>query len=221
MKTVTIYGVKYPVVQGVTDVPDMYYYDKELHEEPLDTKQPKLFCMMEDDTLVGVYTNHTIYIIIAIIAVVTALIVGGIYLYNYLNKPQPLGGTMIKTDTFSNDVVMFNAMPQCNGKEIDIRFTNGKTPATISIKGDEIITQTVTVEAGGTLATIPAKVKDGVTATEAVLSVAADGVTQDYPILIEVPANLNRNGGGLFISEEDLITADDDPFKNEVILNDK
>ena len=222
MKTVVIYGVKYQIVRGVTEVPDCYYYDKELHDEPLGSKLPQEFCIMDDGTLVGVYSNSKLILIAVLILVVAGLIAGGIVIWNNLHRPKQLGGTMVKTDSFRNDVVLFNAMPQCDGKQVDIRFTNGKVPATISIKGDDIVSQTITVAENESVATIPVKVKDGVAVAEAELTVETENEKHVYPIVVEIPAALNKYGGGagLAISDEDLITPQDNPFGGEVILHD-
>ena len=214
MKTVKIYGEAYEVISEVDEMPVQYWYAKSLHDEPLENKTPTGYCYMEDGSLIGLYSNKKFVKILIIIFAVAAVTLIGINVYNRFFVPQQIGGTMMKVDTLNSDVVAFNAIPQCNGKEIDLRFINGKTAAKVSVSGDGIKTKVVDVEPGAEVVTFPVEVKTKLDTVEATLTVNVNGNTTTYPIIIEIPDNNKSADDGTDLG----LTPADHPFAGEGIL---
>jgi len=217
MKTVNIYGQIYTVSPTCKKDPDLYWYDNNLTEVPLPNQKPSGYVKMVDNAIVAVYSKKPVFAIIGAVIAVAVLICGIFTVKTFFLRKVNSEGTMIKVDTLNNNTVAFNAIAACNGKDIDIRFTNGNAASTISIAGEGIVTSNVTVEPGESLTTIPVKVTTGADTVEATLTINTAGSMYTYPIIIECLQNMNTMGGDTGTITKGL-SSEDHPFDEEYVF---
>ena len=216
MKETKIYGVSYPVHSSCKREPDLYWYSNNLNEEPLEGYTPSGYCKIEDGSIVAIYNVKKgmakfIFIPIALVL----LIVAGVTIFIRHNTTKALEGTMLKVDTLNNNVITFNAIAAFDGSNVDIRFGNGKSPATIHLEGAGITSQPVQVQANSNATTIPIEFSGVANTTEAILYVETNGNTYTYPVIIEI---FNNPTGGDSIESGQGLTSADNPFGGEEIL---
>lgn len=219
MAKISIYGQKYTIVKDTSVIPDTYYYRGEFYQEPLEGMMHSGYVTYDDGSIIGVYTGGVkkLFVIIGIVAAVAVMAVGVAFLIPLLHKKtEPFSGTMMKTVSDHDNIINFNGIPQSNGVNLDIRFTNGDKPSTIQIVGDTCESLPVELKAGEQVSSIPIINKTKSTVGEATLVVTTNGNTYEYPIIVEMPFNdtLSNNSG-------DYLSNDDSPFKGESLILEK
>ena len=169
--------------------PQAFFYNKGLQEEPLLEVEPTGYIRYIDGSIVGVYKTKSKLPVIISLLILIALAVFGLW-YLLLRNNAPYTGTFITTKMQDGNVVSFDGMPMYDGSNCKIFFTNGKKPAVVTLSGNGIEAQEITLEPNQQLSDYEAFITSDVNAVEATLCVTSeDGTKAEYPILIEIPAN--------------------------------
>lgn len=192
MKTFKIYGEAYPLSPTTREPADGYAAKNELRDE-----QPKGrivgYVTMEDGSIIECYKKFPIALIL--IPLILIIIAGiGVAVYFYFGQPKDVEvfNTLIKIGD-DNNVVTYSGFPSVREGALKIEFTNGDYPATILVEGEGIETHETSVEPGAYVESIPCQFTTEEGLVEATITIKTETSTQSFPILVELPDNLNGN----------------------------
>jgi len=191
LKKYKIYGSAYGLTDEAPDAIDSYAVGGELvDDEPTGTLLG--YAEMEDGSIVACYKKKSMLMFLPLglllIAVAGALVY--FLILPMFEKEVAVGGTMLQTDVGTN-IVTFNGIMSVSDGTVDVRFVNGNKPATIQIKGDGVVSDTVSVEAGDSVDNIPITVTTDRSVVEVTITVNSDGTNSTFNALVEVPDNNN------------------------------
>lgn len=189
MKQYKIYGVSYELGDTAEDAIDSYAYKGELFDE-----EPSGifvgYVTMEDGSVVACYKKKSklLAIILLIVALAAITVAAYEFVLPMFQKEVAIGGTMLQVDTGTN-VVVFNGIMQCSDGQIDVRFVNGKTPATIQVSGDGVETQEYSVDPEESVEFIPVTITTNRSVVEVKVRINSDGTVSEFNALAEIPDN--------------------------------
>lgn len=192
MKKYKIYGTPYVVMPTTKEPADSYAYRGKLVD---DIPKGKVigYVTMDDGSVIEVYKKFPIAVILVpLLLLILAVAAFLVYLLVAQPKDVAIGGDFIKIGD-DNNIVTYNGVPSVRDGNLSIQYTNGDYPATIKVEGEGVVSQEVPVEAGQFIDVIPCKftTEDGV--VEATITVKTSTSTQSFPIVVEIPDNLNGN----------------------------
>ena len=215
-ETVKIYGIKYKVFKNYEKEPDLYYYRNELSDEPLEDIALYGYVQMEDGSVVGIYKQRKtiILIILGSLAGVALITAAALLIFNIKYKPE-VTGTYVKINSSGSNVIAFNGIASYDGESVFIQFSNGDVDSTISIEGEGITSQPVTVKKNTSIDSIPISYTSSKRVVEAMLKVESKGKIFNYPIVVEA-----RDDAHQFETIEGYpgVSPEDHPFDNEEIF---
>lgn len=190
VKTVKIYGEKYDLHPSTSKPVDAYFKGK-LSDNPFGGKVIG-YCTMEDGSIVEVY-KHLNPLVIIIPVIVLLLIAGGVTSFLLLQpKDLNISGFPIKQGNDQN-IVTYNGFMALTDNQLNVNFQNGSEPATVTVSGDGIETQTINVEPEQFLASIPATFTTDSGVVNATITITTPTSTQENNCVIEIPANNTPN----------------------------
>ena len=206
MKTFKIYNVAYPLAESTSEPYDCYGYKNQLVD---DLPKGKMvgYVRMEDGSVVECYKkfNMAIILIPMLLAILT-LIGIVIYLFYFQPKDVKLPGNIVKVGEDVN-IVTYNGYMAVHDGNLSIKFTNGDYPCTVQVVGEGLESKPTNLGPGEYLETVPAQfvTEDGV--IEATIVITTETSKQEFPVIVEVPDNLNGNDSlqgleGYFEGEE-------------------
>lgn len=206
MKTFKIYGVNYPLEESSSEPCDCYGFRNQLVD---DVPGGKLvgYVRMEDGSVVECYKKFNILTILIPI-IIALLAIAGIVVFLLFFQPKDvkLPGNIVKVGDDKN-VVTYNGYMGIADGSLSIKFTNGNYPCTVQVKGEGFESKPVSLQPGEYLESVPAQfvTEDGV--IEATIVIQTDTSTQEFPVIVEIPDNLNDNDSvegleGYFEKEE-------------------
>lgn len=191
MKTYKIYGSVYELTDVVSDAIDSYAIHGELvEEEPAGVLVG--YAEMEDGSVVACYKRKNMILPILLLLIIVAAIGAIVYFFilPMFEEEVAVGGTMLQTDVGSN-VVTFNGIMQASDGMVDVRFVNGNKPATISVSGEGVVSDTVSVDAGDSIDSIPVTLDTNRSVVEVTVTINSDGTDSTFNALVEIPDNNN------------------------------
>lgn len=192
MKAFKIYGTKYPLEQTTSAPADCYGYKGELVD---DLPKGKMvgYVAMEDESIIECYKKfNPLVIILPILLVLVLAGLGLVYLLYFQPKDVVLSSTFIKLGV-DNNVVTYNGYIPCQDNLLYVDFQNGAYPATISVQGDGIEAASYSIEPDIYVETIPATFTTDEGVVEATLTIKTETSTATFPVVVEIPDNLNDN----------------------------
>ena len=206
MKTFKIYGIDYPL-EETTSVPcDSYGFKNQLTD---DLPRGKMvgYVHMEDGSVIECYKKFNIMIIL--LPILLVLLVGAVifcYLWFFQPKDVELPGDIVKVGT-DNNIVKYNGYMAVKDGSLSIKFTNGDYPCTVQVVGEGLESKPTTLEPGQYLESVPAQFTTEYGVIEANIIITTDTSKQEFPVVVEVPDNLNGNDNregleGYFEGEE-------------------
>lgn len=198
VKYYKIYGEQYELMPMSSEPTDVWAKKGKLFDDPPRGKVVG-YVTMDDGSVVECHAASKLWIVIA--AVLLLLLgVGGFVAYLFFGQPKDVAllGDIVKIGS-DNNVVMYNGVPAIRDDKLSIQFTNGDYPATILVEGEGIETHETHVEPSEFVDSVPCKftTEDGL--VEATITIKTETSTQTFPIVVEIPANMNANdvNGGL------------------------
>ncbi|MCM1234398.1 MAG: hypothetical protein NC489_30220 [Ruminococcus flavefaciens] len=192
MQSFKIYGTKY-TLNPTSKVPaDTYAIKGQLAD---DQPKGKLvgYVTMEDGSVVECYKKKKLFLIlIPIILLIVGLAGGAVYLFLIQPKDVVILGDIIKIGS-DNNIVTYNGFPSVRDGQLSIQFTNGDYPATIQIEGDGVKSKTIQVMPAEFVDFVPCEFTTEEGVVEATITIKTETSTQAFPIIVEIPDNLNAN----------------------------
>ncbi len=210
MKNFKIYNQKYPLTPKAPDRIDCFAVQGEVvYDEPEEGKFVG-YTVLEDGSNVACYhvSNRVPLLIVSIVLTLCLCVFLGYLLYAQ-EMNVAVGDTILKIRQ-SNDVVVFNGMPSIDPETstVNLQFVNGDVEATVTLSGEGITSEPVTLEPGETLFDYPVSVDTEQSVVEALLTIETASDKATYEILVEIPENMNYGAEGY-----------NGYFANEVILH--
>lgn len=192
MKTFKIYGEKYKLKDHTKEPCITYAFKNQLTDDKPKGKMVG-YVVMEDGSVVECYKRFNIWIILIPLLL---LILGAGALFAYLFYFQPkdivILGNRIQLQE-DNLIVTYNGFPSVRSNEISVQFQNGSYPAKIKVEGEGIETSVINVEPDAFVNTIPCKFTTEEGVVEATFTIVTETSEQSFPIVVEIPENLNAN----------------------------
>lgn len=171
------------------------------------------YITMDDGSIVECYNPKPTAIIIGIIAAILVVVVGVIIYFLFLQPkdvviPGNDGVPVTIKQGDDNNIVSYNGFTSLKNDSIDINFQNGDYACTITVSGDGIESQSVHLEPGEFIASIPVTYTTDNGLVAATLTIITDTSTSNQEFVIEIPENNTPN------SPENVL---DDYWKGEFI----
>lgn len=187
-----IYGTPYELMQTTSEPADTWAKKGKLLDD-----QPKGkvlgYVTMDDGSVVECYKSSKLWLLLVLLFLLLAA-AGGYVAYLMFAQPKDVAllGDIIKIGN-DNNVVTYNGFPSVRDDKLSIQYTNGDYPATILVEGAGIETHETSVEPNVFLDSIPCKftTEDGL--VEATITIKTATSTQSFPIVVELPDNMNAN----------------------------
>lgn len=206
MKSFKIYDTVYELKPQPSAPPECYGFKNELVYE-----EPRAKCVgyakMEDGTVVACYKKSKLWIPI-LICLILGLISAGVIIWLFVLQPKDVQfmGTKVKQGD-DNNVVQYEGFMTLQGDQLGVDFTNGDYPARITVKGEGIETETVTVQPNQHITTIGVKKTTNDALQQATIVIETETSKQEFPVMVEAPEFLNENDSlegmsGFFHGEE-------------------
>lgn len=192
MKNYKIYGAPYPLMPTTTEPPDGYSIKGELLDEPPKGKIIG-YVTTADGSVIECYKKFPV--VLMLLPLLLLLLGGGgfvAYLMFFQPKDVAFMGDIIKVGS-DNNIVTYNGFPSIREGAASIQFTNGDYPATIKLEGKGIKSKTINVEPAQFVDSIPCEFTTDEGVVEATFTIQTETSTQSFPIVIEIPDNLNGN----------------------------
>lgn len=193
MKTYKIYGTKYPL-NATTSVPaDAFALKGQICDDPPNRGKVIGFVTMDDGSVIECYKKFNVLIII-IPMLLLFLGIGGFlaWLFLFQEKDVSFMGDLVKQGTDTN-VVTYSGFPSVHDNMLEIQFQNGELPAKIIVSGDGIETTVTDIEPNQFVGSIPITVSSTEGLVEAFINIRTASSEQSFPIVVELPQNLNGN----------------------------
>lgn len=206
MSTFKIYGESHELTAQPSAPVECYAIKDEIvYEVP----KGKLvgYTTLDDGTVVACYKKSKIWVpILVLLLVLLFLGAGAIWLFVLQPKDVEFMGTKVKQGE-DNNVVSYEGFMTLQGDQLTVDFTNGDYPARITVQGDGIETETVTVEPNQHITTIGVKKTTNDALQQANIIIETETSRQEFPIMVEAPEFLNENDtlegmSGFFHGEE-------------------
>ena len=192
MKTFKIYGEKYELLKSTAEPCITYAFRNELVDD-----MPKGKCVgyviMDDGSVVECYKKFNIWVILIPLLLI-ALGVGAFFVYLFYFQPKDIKilGTTIQLQE-DNLVVTYNGFPSIKDNEVSVQFQNGSYPAKIILEGEGIETHTINVAPDAYVDSIPCRFTTDEGIVEATFTIITETSEQSFPVVVEIPSNLNGN----------------------------
>lgn len=190
MKTFKVYGVKYPLHPTTKVPPVSYAYKNELVDDVPKGKSVG-YITMEDSSVIECYKKFNIWIVLLPLLLIL-IGVGAFFAYLFFCQPKDIVilGNRIQIEE-DNLIVTYNGFPSIEDNQLSIQYQNGSYPATILIEGEGIETHTTNVAEDMFVDSIPCKFTTDAGVVEATITIKTATSTQTFPIVVEIPDNLN------------------------------
>lgn len=193
MKTFKLYGTKYPMNSTTGRPADAFGYKNEILDDPPDKGKLVGYVTMEDGSIIECWQKFNVLFIILPLLIILCGLAGFVYWLFFIQKKDvKFMGDIVEVSHDTN-VVTYSGFPSARNGELRIQFQNGEVPAKIIVSGDGISTTVTDVEAGAFVDSIPVTVDSSEALIEAQISVKTASSEQSFPIVVEVPENLNGN----------------------------
>lgn len=191
MKTYKIYSAVYPLDETTSVAPDAYAIKGELVDDPPKGKKVG-YVTMRDGSIIECYTKFNPLVVIIPLAII-AIAAASLFVYFYFFQPKDVvvgedDSFIIKQGT-DNNVVTYNGFMALRNGSLSVDFTNGDYPCTISVSGNSIDCDPVTVQPGEHVDSIPATYNTESGVVNATLTITTDTSTTDENVVIEIPDN--------------------------------
>lgn len=192
MKTFKIYGVDYKLSETTNTPCDSYGFRNQLQDE---LPKGKLvgYVRMEDGSVIECYKKFNMAIIL--VPLLLLVLAGGCfvgYLYYFQPKDFALPGDIVKTGE-DNNIVSYNGYMAVHNGNLTIQFTNGDYPCTVQVKGEGLESKPINLQPGEYLDVAPAQFNTEYGVIEATIVITTETSKQEFPVVVEVPDNLNPN----------------------------
>ncbi len=188
-------GTKYDVMPTSAVPPDGYALNGYL-VSTIPSKGKKVgYVELDDGSIVECYKwTNPLFIVLPIVAVILIVVICIAVILLSQKKDIVIGGTVIR-ESMDDTIIVYNGLMAYSGGAVDIMFENGKYPTTVTLSGDGITTTQATLQPGEVLTTLPVEIDTEMDVIEAVLSFETETSLASYPVLIEIPDNMNGTAG--------------------------
>lgn len=192
MKTFKIYGTKYPLHPTTSKPYESFAYKNALTDD-LPKGRVVGYVTMEDGSVIECYKRFNIWIILIPIILLLLAVAGfACYLYFFQPKDIVVFGNRIQIEE-DNLIVTYNGFPSVKDNKLSIQYQNGSYPASIIVEGEGIETHTTNVAPDMFVESIPCKFTTTEGVVEATIKITTATSEQVFPIVVEIPDNLNIN----------------------------
>ncbi len=194
MKTFKIYNTPYELEPTSSKVPDAYGFRNMLVD---DRPKGKLvgYVEMEDGSTIECYKKFNPLLVVIPIAVLLLIaVVILVYLIFLQPKDVKLGsGNLFVKQGADNEVISYNGFMQLTEDAVHIGFQNGDLPATVSVYGEGIAVNPVSVEPNEYVAQIPATFTTDQGVVQAKIKITTETSEAEYDVVVEIPDNDTDN----------------------------
>lgn len=193
MKRFKIYSDKYELMDTFPDAPDAYAFRGRLVDER--PKGRKVgYVIMEDDSVIECYEkfNPLLVVVPVSVVVIASAAVTAYFLFGQPKDVNGFGGLLVKQGDDRN-VVSYNGFMAIEEGNLSVCFQNGDEPASIGIVADGITVESISIEPGEYVASVPATftTESGLVNAKLVITTETSEVEND--IVIEIPENNTPN----------------------------
>lgn len=168
------------------------------------------YVTMEDDSIIECYKAKPVLAIVTSIALLF-LAIGGVASYYMFFQPkdivlnpqpsQPGSAAEVGEDVTpivlkqgdDNNVVSYNGFTSLSEGSVNLNFQNGDYSCTITVTGEGIESQTLTVAPGEFIQSVPVTYTTDEGLVSAVLTISTDTSTSEQAFMIEIPENNTPN----------------------------
>lgn len=189
--------------------PDGFALNGKLIGSPPSKGRHMGYAIMDEGSVIDCYKSFNPLVVVIPIFVLLAVIVGSILLI-LMNQEKDIavGGTVLRQNIDENIIVYNGLMSYADGK-VDIMFQNGNYPTTVSISGEGITPTQAVLEPGAIMIELPVNIETDRDVIEGVLRFETTTSTAEYPVLIEIPDNMNTTAGlAGYFEKEGLVYGD-------------
>lgn len=192
MKTYRIYGESYELKDSCPEPVDAFAIKGELCDEDPGGKQLG-FITMEDGSIIDCRSKfNPVPLIVIAITLLLITVCAFIFLTKINKKSIDVGGVHI-TGRQENNIIQYNGFMAMRDGSVNIDFTNGDYPATISLSGEGIQSESISVEPNGYVGSLKVTTSTDAGVINAQLTITTETSQQTTDVIVEIPENNTPN----------------------------